>query len=94
MIHVGVLKVEMHIGESLSLKDKRRVVKRLKDRVKNNFNVSIAEVDNLDKWQLATLGVSCVSNDKKHVDGTLNRIRDFFEKEKDIVINDCQMEMI
>jgi len=94
MIHVGVLKVEMHIGESLSLKDKRRVVKRLKDRVKNNFNVSIAEVDNLDKWQLATLGVSCVSNDKKHAYGTLNRIRDFFEKEKDIVINDCQMEMI
>ena len=94
MIHVGVLKVDFHVPESGSLKEKRMVLRRLKDRIQNNFNVSIAEVDDHDKWQAAALGVATISNDKKHVDSTLSKIKNFFEKERSIVIIDYQTEVM
>ncbi len=94
MIHVGVLKIDFHISDSSSLKEKRAVLRHIKDRVRRDFNVSISEVDNHDKWKLATFAVSCVSNDKKHVDSMLNKIKNFFEKNRNIVIVDYQIEMI
>lgn len=94
MIHVGVLKIDFHISESSSLKQKRAVLLRLKDRVRNNFNVSIAEVDKHDKWQAATLGISCVSNDKKYIDGLLNKVKNFFERDRSVLIMDHQIEIM
>ena len=94
MIHVGILKIDIQIPGGASLKEKRMVLRSIKDRIRANFNVSVAEVDNHDKWQRATFGVSCVSNDKRHLDSTLNKIRDFFERKKDIVVIDYQMEII
>lgn len=94
MIRVGVLKVDFHVTNSMSLKEKRFVLRSLKDRVRHSYNVSVSEVDNHDKWQAATIGISCVSNDKRHIDATLNRVKNFFEKHKDIVVNDCQIEII
>jgi len=94
MIHVGVLKIDFHIPESSSLKEKRSVLRHIRDKIRANFNVSISEVANHDKWQLATFAVATVSNDKKHVDATLNKIKNFFEKNKYIVIIDYQIEMI
>jgi len=94
MIHVGVLKIDFHISDSSSLKEKRAVLRHIKDRVRRDFNVSISEVNNHDKWKLATLAVSCISNDKKHVDAMLNKIKNFFEKNRNIVVIDYQIEMI
>ena len=94
MIRVGLLTIDFHISESQSLKEKRVVLKSIKDRIKNHFNVSISEVDNHDKWQLASLAIACVSNDKKHLDGTLNKIRDFFERQRYIIVTDYQIEII
>lgn len=94
MIRVGVLKIDFHISDSSSLKEKRAVLRHIKDRVRRDFNVSISEVNNHEKWQLATLAVVSVSNDKKHVDATLNKIKNFFEKNRNIVIVDYQIEMI
>ncbi len=94
MIRVGVLKIDFHISDSSSLKEKRSVLRHIKDRVRRDFNVSISEVNNHDKWQLATLVVAFVSNDKKHVDATLNKIKNFFEKNRNIVVLDYQIEMI
>ena len=94
MIRVGVLKIDFHVTNSMSLKQKRFVLKSLKDRIRRSFNVSVSEVDNHDKWQAATIGVSCLSNDKAHVDSTLNRVRDVFEKNKNIIVNDYQTEII
>ncbi|MGB2706479.1 MAG: DUF503 domain-containing protein [Candidatus Omnitrophota bacterium] len=94
MIRVGVLKIDLHVTNSMSLKEKRFVLMSIKDRIRKSFNVSISEVDNHDKWQAATIGVSCVSNDKRHIDSTLNRIKDFFEKDKNIIVNDYQVEII
>ncbi len=93
-IRVGVLIIDFHVTNSMSLKQKRFVVKSLKDRIRGAFNVSVSEVDNQDKHRSATIGVSCLSNDKARIDSTLNRVRDFFEKNKNIVVNDYQMEII
>ncbi|MEP0848299.1 MAG: DUF503 domain-containing protein [Phycisphaerae bacterium] len=73
---VGVLTVRLAIFEALSLKDKRRVVKSLKDRIANTHNVSVAEVDDLDHRQAATLGIAMVSNDARFVESALARIVD------------------
>jgi uncharacterized protein YlxP (DUF503 family) len=94
MIHVGVLKVDIHIPQSRSLKEKRSVLLRIKDRVKNTFNVSISEVDNHDKWQLASFGIACIANDKKHIDALLCRVKHFIEKERAIMITDHHVEIL
>ena len=62
MIHVGVLQFTLTIPHAASLKDKRRVVKSIKDRTRRKFNVSIAEVDDLDEWTVGTLAVVMASN--------------------------------
>ncbi|UCD55862.1 MAG: DUF503 domain-containing protein [Candidatus Omnitrophota bacterium] len=93
-MRVGVLKIDFHISDSSSLKEKRSVLKHIKDKIRRDFNVSISEVSNHDKWQLATFAASCVSNDKKHVDATLNKVKNFFEKNRNIVVVDYQIEMI
>ena len=76
-MNVGVYKVRLRLPENLSLKGKRQVVKSITTRVASKFNVSIAEVDDNDRWQLATIGVCFVSNDKRHTNEVLSRIVDF-----------------
>ena len=73
---VGVLQVRMGIFEALTLKDKRRVTRSLKDRLRRRHNVSIAEVDDLDHRQAATFGVALVSNDARFVQSALDKIVD------------------
>jgi uncharacterized protein YlxP (DUF503 family) len=64
---VGSLRVRLLVRESRSLKDKRQVVRSIKDRLHNGFNVSIAEVDALDHRQLVVLGMAMVSNETRHI---------------------------
>lgn len=73
---IGVLKFRLGIFEALSLKDKRRVVKSLKDRLHARHNVSVAEVDDLDHRQAATLGLAMISNDTRFVESALSKIVD------------------
>ncbi|HNQ23482.1 MAG TPA: DUF503 domain-containing protein [Phycisphaerae bacterium] len=73
---VGVLTVELVIYEARSLKDKRRVLQSLKQRLRNRFNVSVAEVAHQDVWQRATLGVAVVSNEAREVESQLDRVVD------------------
>ena len=76
---VGVCTVELFIPDGQSLKSKRQVVKSLKDRLREKFNVSVAEVDEQDLWQKAVLGIACVANETAYVnqvlDQVLNQIR-------------------
>ena len=76
---VGVCTVELFIPDVQSLKSKRQVVKSLKDRLLNKFNVSVAEVGGQDLWQKAVLGIACVANETAYVnqvlDQVLNQIR-------------------
>ncbi len=64
---VGSLRVRLHLREARSLKDKRQVVRSIKDRLRNRFNVSVAEVEAQDKYQLIVLGFAMVSNEAHHV---------------------------
>ncbi len=76
-MNVGVCKVRLRLPGNRSLKGKRRVIKPIITRVAGKFDVSIAEVDDNDQWQLATLGISCVSNDHRHANEVLSRVVDF-----------------
>jgi uncharacterized protein YlxP (DUF503 family) len=71
---IGVLQAEIFIQGSTSLKEKRMIVKSLKDRIVNKFNVSVAEIDYQDKWQRALLAFAAVSNKKSHTEEVLQKI--------------------
>ena len=76
-MHVSVCQIELRLPENQSLKGKRQVIKSITTRIQNRFNVSVAEVDNQNLWQLATLGVACVSNHRRHADETLANVVKF-----------------
>ena len=78
-MRVGVCRIFLRIPENQSLKQKRQVVKSIIDRVKNRFNVAIAEVDALDSHQTAILGAVTVSNDARHVNRVLSHVVNFIE---------------
>ena len=91
---VGICTLELHISDSNSLKDKRQVVRSLLDRMHDRFNVSAAQLDQHDGWSQATLGVSCVGNETRHVNAVLNSVLNFVESEPRVEVADCQMEML
>ena len=94
-MHVGVCKVRLRLPENLSLKGKRRVLKSITGRVASKFNVSVAEVDDHDLWQVATLGICCVSNDKRHTNEVLSKILDFIVDGRfDVEILDSEIEIL
>ena len=76
---VGICTIELHLRETRSLKAKRQVLKSIITRVKNNFNVAIAEVDYHDKWQRSLLGVPVVSTAQDHANGILSKVVNFVE---------------
>ena len=94
-MHVGVCRIKVRLPENLSLKGKRQVLKSIISRVGSKFNVSVAEVDDNDLWQLATIGIACVSNDKRHVDEVLSKVVNFITESRfDIEILDCEIEIL
>jgi uncharacterized protein len=71
---VGTLRLRLLLREARTLKDKRQVIKSIKDRLHNHFNVSVAEVDELDNRRLAVLGIAMVSNEAHHLKTALGQI--------------------
>lgn len=76
-MNIGVLKIKLRLPENETLKGKRQVVRSIIARVRNSFNVCIAEVDDQDYWQLATIGVTCVSNDAQFANEVLSKVLNF-----------------
>ena len=94
-MHVGVARLALHLPESGSLKDKRMVVRSVAQRVRNRFNVAVAEVDTQDEWHVATLGIVCVSSDRRHSNEMLSKIIDFIESERlDAEVGEVELELI
>ena len=92
---LGLCTVKLRLPENHSLKDKRRVLKSIVTRVRNKYNVAIAEMDDQDLWQLATLGIACLSNDAQQVDEVLSKVVDFITQSRfDIEILDYHIEII
>ena len=71
---VAVLTLEIFVEDSHSLKDKRHVVKGLKDRLKQKFNVAVAEIDGLDSWQRSVVAAVTVSNERAHAEQMLHAV--------------------
>jgi uncharacterized protein YlxP (DUF503 family) len=76
-MNVGVCKVSLRLPENISLKGKRQVLKSITSRVRNKFNVAVAEVGDNDVWQLATIGVCCISNNRRYTNQVLSKVVDF-----------------
>ncbi len=74
MAVIGVLTLEIYVEDSHSLKDKRHVVKSLKDRLRDHFNVAVAEIDGLDSWQSSVVAAVTVSNDRVHAEQLLQAV--------------------
>ncbi|GAC1568865.1 MAG: DUF503 domain-containing protein [Ktedonobacteraceae bacterium] len=92
---VGISQITLHLPGCQSLKDKRQVIKSLVARVRNRFDVAIAEVDEQDRWQIAILGVSCVSNNSQHVDEVLAHVQRYIEETRpDVLVIDTGAEII
>lgn len=87
---VGIVRVELHIPAARSLKDKRQVVRGLKDRLRERLHAAIAEVDHQDLWQRAALGLAFVSGESGHVREQLQAARRVVEQEYAAQITDWQ----
>ena len=71
---VGLLTLELHIQHAQSLKDKRQVLRSLKDRLRAKFNVAVAELEHQDKWQRSVVGIVTISGEQQHVEESLQQI--------------------
>ena len=90
---VGLLSVELHVPGSRSLKDKRMVLRRIKDRVKK-FNVAVSEVEHHDLWQRAGLAFVTVSTDEQHADRELAAVADEIERVEPGLIARTEVEFL
>jgi uncharacterized protein YlxP (DUF503 family) len=90
---VGTLQMGLYLYGCQSLKEKRIIIKGLKDRIHNQFNASVAEVDYHDKWQRSLLAVACVSNEKKHVEQILDHVLRFTEQDTRIEVVEKLIEI-
>jgi uncharacterized protein YlxP (DUF503 family) len=94
-MNIGVCRVSLRIPENMSLKGKRQVLKSITSRVRNKFNVAVAEVDDNDVWQVATIGICCISNNNRHTNEVLSKVVDFIIGSRfDVEILDYGIEII
>jgi uncharacterized protein len=90
---VGALKIKVLIEGSRSLKEKRRVLKSIKDRAMS-MNASVAEVEDNDLWQTATLGAAFVSNDSAHVNSMMDKFVQSIHNNMEVEVINSNMEII
>jgi len=94
-MNIGVCKVYLRLPENMSLKGKRQVLKSIISRVRNKFDVAVAEVDDNDVWQRSTIGICCISNNNRHTNEVLSRVVDFIVGSRfDVEILDYEIEII
>ncbi|MBI5725343.1 MAG: DUF503 domain-containing protein [Planctomycetes bacterium] len=91
---VGLIELRLNVVQAMSLKDKRRVIKGFKDRVRHRHNVSIAEVGAQDSHRLAVLAVAMVGNDRQYLEGALRQIEKAAAMHRDMILIDSTIEWI
>ncbi|MEM7447772.1 MAG: DUF503 domain-containing protein [Myxococcota bacterium] len=91
---VGIGRITLRLDEIASLKEKRGIVRRLIDRAQNRFNASIAEVGDLDSKRSVQIGVSVVSNDRRHADRMLASVIEFIDAQGLAVVYDQSTELV
>ena len=91
---IGILTLDLDIPAAQSLKDKRQVLNRLTDRVRNTFNVSIAEIEAQEVWNRAVVAVAVVSNQQPHANRVLSKVIELVEKVHDCSVADITTEFL
>ena len=91
---ISLLTIELMIPWARSLKDKRRAVRGLKDRLRARFNASVAEVAYQDKWQRAIIAVCIIGSDKRQLESNMSKIRQLCEEAQDIQIADMHQQWL
>ena len=94
MWFIGAATIELEITDSLTLKDKRQVVKGLIDRLRSRFNVAVAEVDRLDTARFATFALCAIANDKAVIHSMLEKAVDLVESEPRAAVLGYEIEML
>jgi uncharacterized protein YlxP (DUF503 family) len=85
-MYIGALIFEIFISESSSLKDKRMIISGLKDRLRKRYNIAVAELDYLDKWQRSELGLVTIGNEYKLVEKSLHNIFEYLDSSNEYEI--------
>jgi uncharacterized protein len=93
-MHIGTLTITLYLHDTESLKDKRQILKSLIETTRQKFNISMAEVDELDKWQVAVVGVACVANDNRFVNHVLDKVINHLESNPRIQVGEVEMELL
>ena len=91
---IGVLQLQLAIPDAMSLKDKRRAIRSLKDRLSGRHNASVAEVDDLDEHRSSVMGVAMVSNDRRFVESCLSKIVDEVRMSRWVNLVDYEIELL
>lgn len=92
-VFFGLCELTIHIPEAQSLKQKRSALRKVLERTKNRFTISVAETGLQDKWQLARLGFAIVSNDRSHVQSMIDKVLMFIEGLFIVQITDVQQDI-
>ena len=94
-MHIGVSRITLRLPENDNLKGKRRATRSITSRLRQKFNVSVAEVDDLDQWKTVTLGISCVSNDSRHANSMISNAVQYLQGIRgDLELLDYEVEIL
>ena len=91
---VGTIRIELFLSEADSLKGKRFILQSLKKKLRNKFNISIAEIDYHDKWQRSLFGIALISSDRKYIDQVFSKVLNFIDRENRVEIIDTFVEVL
>jgi uncharacterized protein YlxP (DUF503 family) len=91
---VGALTLTVQVPESTSLKEKRMVVRSLTSRIRQTFNVAVAEVGDQDLWQSAVLGIVCISGDGRHADEMCQKVLRFVDDHGEALVLNSRFELV
>ncbi len=91
---IGILKIEIFLDNNRSLKEKRRILKSLKDKIRNRFNVSICEIAYHEKWQMSALAIVCVGNSSRKINSNLSNILESIYKLNTVEVINSEIEII
>lgn len=90
---LGTLELQLRLEGCYSLKDKRRIIRSLMDKTRRDFGISVAEVDDQDLWNVATIGVAAVGNSAAHVESILQHTLEAFESHPAVAVEDAKKEI-
>lgn len=91
---IGILQIELRMGGSHSLKEKRMVLKSLKDRLRQKFNITVSEIGLQDVWQRALVGIAAIGTDKGYVEGLLSSILNWVERDRSAELVSSHTEIL